>query len=97
MPVKPRKIPMRMCVGCREMKPKAQLLRVVRPQEGEVRIDRTGKAPGRGSYVCDRIECLRKAQKSRALERALEKPIEAEVFEQLEKQIAPEGEAPREG
>ncbi len=97
MPVKPRKIPMRMCVGCREMKPKAQLLRVVRPQEGEVRIDRTGKAPGRGAYVCDRIECLRKAQKSRALERALEKPIEAEVFEQLEKQIAPEGEAPREG
>ncbi|MDO4867456.1 MAG: YlxR family protein [Clostridia bacterium] len=97
MPVKPRKIPMRMCVGCREMKPKAQLLRVVRPQEGEVRIDRTGKAPGRGAYVCDRIECLRKAQKSRALERALEKPIEVEVFEQLEKQIAPEGEAPREG
>ena len=97
MPVKPRKIPMRMCVGCREMKPKAQLLRVVRPQEGEVRIDRTGKAPGRGAYVCDRIECLRKAQKSRALERALEKPIEAEVFEQLEKQIAPEGEAPRGG
>ena len=70
MPVKPRKIPMRMCVGCREMKPKAQLLRVVRPQEGEVRIDRTGKAPWRGAYVCDRIECLRKAQKSRALERA---------------------------
>lgn len=97
MPVKPRKIPMRMCVGCREMKPKAQLLRVVRPQEGEVRIDRTGKAPGRGAYVCDCIECLRKAQKSRALERALEKPIEAEVFEQLEKQIAPEGEAPRGG
>ena len=97
MPVKPRKIPMRMCVGCREMKPKAQLLRLVRPQEGEVRIDRTGKAPGRGAYVCDRIECLRKAQKSRALERALEKPIEAEVFEQLERQIAPEGEAPREG
>ena len=97
MPVKPRKIPMRMCVGCREMKPKAQLLRLVRPQEGEVRIDRTGKAPGRGAYVCDRIECLRKAQKSRALERALEKPIEAEVFEQLERQIAPESEAPREG
>ena len=97
MPVKPRKIPMRMCVGCREMKPKAQLLRVVKPAEGEARIDRTGKAQGRGAYVCGQIECLRKAQKSRALERALEKPIEAEVFEQLEKQIAPEGEAPREG
>lgn len=97
MPVKPRKIPMRMCVGCREMKPKAQLLRVVKPAEGEARIDRTGKASGRGAYICPRPECLKKAQKSRALERALEKPIEAEVFEQLEKQIAPEGEAPREG
>ena len=90
MPVKPRKIPMRMCVGCREMKPKKELLRVVKPQEGDARIDRTGKAPGRGAYVCDSIDCLKKARKSRALERALDAQIDAEVFEQLEQQIAPQ-------
>ena len=89
MPVKPRKIPMRMCVGCREMKPKKELLRVGKPQDGDARIDRTGKAPGRGAYVCESIECLRKAQKSRALERALDASIDAAVFEQLEAQIAP--------
>ena len=88
MPAKPRKIPMRMCVGCREMKPKAQLLRVVKPQEGDAHIDATGKAQGRGAYVCGRIECLRKAKKSRALERALEAQIGEDVFSQLEAQIA---------
>lgn len=92
MPVKPRKIPMRMCVGCREMKPKKELLRVVKPQDGEAHIDRTGKAPGRGAYVCDSIECLKKARKSRALERALDATIDAAVFDQLEAQIAPQGE-----
>ncbi len=90
MPAKPRKIPMRMCVGCREMKPKAQLLRVVKPQEGDARIDRTGKAQGRGAYICGRLECLRRARKSRALERALETGIDDEVFAQLEQQIGPE-------
>ena len=89
MAVKPRKIPMRMCVGCREMKPKMTLLRVVKPQDGDARIDRTGKAPGRGAYVCDDIECLKKAQKSRALERALECRIDEAVFEQLRSQIQP--------
>ena len=91
MPVKPRKIPMRMCVGCREMKPKMTLLRVVKPQEGDAHIDRTGKAPGRGAYVCDDIECLKKARKSRALERALDCKIDGEVIEQLKRQIAPDG------
>ncbi|MBR6220779.1 MAG: YlxR family protein [Clostridia bacterium] len=88
MPAKPRKIPMRMCVGCREMKPKVQLLRVVKPQEGDAAIDRTGKAPGRGAYVCGSVECLKKAQKSRALERALDAKIDEAVFAQLEAQIA---------
>ena len=91
MPVKPRKIPMRMCVGCREMKPKATLLRVVKPQEGEAHIDRTGKSPGRGAYVCDSVECLKKARKTRALERALECAIAPEVFDELEKQVGHEG------
>ena len=94
MPVKPRKIPMRMCVGCREMKPKVQLLRVVKPQEGEAHIDRTGKSPGRGAYICGQIECFKKARKSRALERALEARIDEAVFDQLEASIPtqpPEG------
>ena len=90
MPVKPRKIPMRMCVGCREMKPKATLLRVVKPQDGDAHIDRVGKAPGRGAYVCDDIECLRKARKTKALERALECRIEDSVFDELEQQIGHE-------
>ena len=87
MPAKPRKVPMRMCVGCREMKPKVELIRVVKPQEGDAGIDRTGKAQGRGAYVCRDIECLRKARKSRALERALEAQIDEAVFAQLEAQI----------
>lgn len=88
MPAKPRKIPMRMCVGCREMKPKQSLLRVVKPQEGDAHIDRTGKAPGRGAYVCDNIECLKKAEKIRALDRALDTKIEEGVFRALEMQIS---------
>ena len=87
MPAKPRKIPMRMCVGCREMKPKMSLLRVVKPQEGDAFIDRTGKAAGRGAYVCGSIECLKKAEKTRALDRALDAKIEEGVFRQLEAQI----------
>ena len=90
---KVRKIPMRMCVGCREMKPKVELMRVVKPQEGECAIDRIGKAPGRGAYVCESAECLRKAQKTRALERALEARIEDAVFEQLAAQIRPQEQA----
>ena len=88
--LKKRKIPMRMCVGCREMKPKAELMRVVKPQEGDCAIDRTGKAPGRGAYVCESAECLKKAQKTKALERALEAKIDDAVFEQLASQIRPE-------
>ena len=88
--LKKRKIPMRMCVGCREMKPKAELMRVVKPQDGDCAIDRTGKAPGRGAYVCESAECLKKAQKTKALECALEAKIDDAVFEQLASQIRPE-------
>ena len=89
MPAEPRKVPMRMCVGCREMKPKAQLLRVVKPQEGEAHIDLTGKSPGRGAYICAQVECFKKARKSRALERALDAKIDEVVFDQLEASIPP--------
>ena len=88
MPNKQRKIPMRMCVGCHEMKPKKELLRVVKPAEGDCAIDRTGKASGRGAYVCADPECLKKARKSKALERALEAAISPEMFDVLAEQIA---------
>lgn len=81
---------MRMCVGCREMKPKVELRRVVKSPEGVISVDRVGKAPGRGAYLCLQVECLRKAVKSRALERALETKIEADVFEKLESEIGAE-------
>jgi predicted RNA-binding protein YlxR (DUF448 family) len=79
-----------MCTGCREMKPKKELLRVVRPADEEkaVHVDRTGKAAGRGAYICADVACLKKAQKTKALERALEKAITPEVYEQLEREIA---------
>ena len=82
-----KKIPMRMCVGCRQMRPKKELLRIVRTPENEIKLDRTGKASGRGAYICPAVECLEKAQKIRALERALEHKVEPEVFERLGKEI----------
>ena len=85
--LKQRKIPMRMCVGCREMKPKKELLRVVRPPEGAIAFDRTGKAPGRGAYVCKSDECLKKAIKTRGLERQLEVKIDEAVYLSLRDQM----------
>lgn len=82
---KPRKIPMRMCVGCRAMKPKKELVRVVKSPLGAVSLDRIGKMPGRGAYVCRDAACLARAQKQRQLERALDTPIDAAVFESLKK------------
>ena len=80
MPVKPRKIPQRQCVGCRTMHDKRDLLRVVKSPEGEISLDATGKKSGRGAYVCCSAECLKKAQRSKALERALEVAIPEEVY-----------------
>ena len=88
--LKQRKIPMRMCVGCREMFPKKELLRVVKSPEGVIAFDRVGKAPGRGAYICRKAECLNKAMKIRALERALDCRIDAAVFDALEAQIGHE-------
>ena len=83
MPLKPKKIPMRMCVGCREMKPKKELLRAVRSPEGQVSLDTTGKKPGRGAYCCFNAECLRRALKQGQLDRQLEVKLSPEVNEQL--------------
>ena len=83
----PKKIPMRQCVGCREMKEKRSLIRVVKSPEGEVSLDFKGKLPGRGAYVCPSGECLKRARKSRALERSFETAIPPEVYDQLEQQM----------
>ena len=82
-----RKVPMRQCVGCREMKPKKELIRVVRSPEGTVSLDLKGKLPGRGAYVCPDLECLKRARKSRALERAFSAPLPDEVWQALEDQM----------
>ena len=87
MPVKPRKIPQRQCVGCRTMKDKKALVRVVKTPENEVVLDLTGKKSGRGAYVCHDVACLRKARKIRALERAFDTAIPPEVFDAMEQEL----------
>lgn len=83
----PKKIPIRQCIGCREQKPKNELVRVVRSPEGEVALDLRGKMPGRGAYLCRSAACLKKALKSRALDRALEVSIPPEVNDRLEQEM----------
>lgn len=82
-----KKIPMRQCLGCREAKPKRELIRVVRSPEGAVSLDFKGKASGRGAYICPDPNCLNKAIKSKALERALSSQIPAEIYEKLKEQL----------
>lgn len=81
--MKPKKIPMRMCVGCREMKEKRELIRIVRTPEGEVALDATGKRSGRGAYVCRQAECLRRAIRQKQLERQLEITLTPEITDAL--------------
>ena len=85
--MKPKKIPMRMCVGCREMKEKRELIRVVRSPEGEVSLDPTGKKSGRGAYVCRNPECLKRAIKQRQLERQLEVTLTETVSDSLRAEL----------
>ena len=82
-----KKIPMRQCLGCREQKPKRELIRVVRSPEGDISLDFRGKANGRGAYVCPDPACLKKAIKQKALERALETAIPEEIYAQLTAQM----------
>ncbi|MGN0626567.1 MAG: RNase P modulator RnpM [Oscillospiraceae bacterium] len=83
---------MRMCTGCGEMKPKRELIRVVKSPEGEIALDRTGRLPGRGAYVCPDLECLKKARKTRRLERVFSSAIPEEVYDALEKELEPDAE-----
>lgn len=85
--MKPKKIPLRMCLGCNEMKPKQELLRVVKSPEGEVSLDLTGKKNGRGAYICHSAECLERAVKSKRLERTFSMAVPSEVFESLKKEL----------
>lgn len=82
-----KKIPQRQCMGCRERKEKKAMIRVVRCTDGSVSLDFSGKLNGRGAYVCPDLECLKKAQKSKALERSLEVVIPQEVYDRLEKEM----------
>ena len=83
----PKKIPMRQCLGCREMKPKRELIRVVKSPEGVICLDPRGKMPGRGAYVCRATDCLKRAVKSKALSRAFGVPVPQEVMEALNVQM----------
>ena len=82
-----KKIPQRQCMGCRERKAKRDLIRIVRGTDGEVRVDFGGKMNGRGAYICPSVECLKKVQKSKALERSLETPIPEAVYARLAKEM----------
>lgn len=83
-----KKIPLRKCVGCQEMKPKKELIRIVRTPENRVEVDYTGKRAGRGAYICPNSSCLQKAVKTRRLEKALQNPVAPEVVESLQQGLA---------
>lgn len=86
-----KKIPLRMCTGCGEMKPKKELVRVVRSKEGEISLDLTGRKAGRGAYVCRNLDCLKKARKTRRIERSLDCQIPDEVYDAMEKEMEADG------
>lgn len=85
--IRPRKIPLRQCIGCGERKEKKQLVRIIKTPEDEIVIDLTGKKNGRGAYICNSTECLRKARKRKSLERSLKMVIPDEIYEELEKEM----------
>ena len=83
-----KKVQMRQCVGCAEMKSKREMIRVIKTPENEVVLDSTGKKNGRGAYVCPNLECLKKARKSKGIERAFKMAIPNDVYEKLEKEMS---------
>lgn len=88
--MKTKKIPMRLCLGCNEMKPKKEMIRVVRSAEGEISLDLTGKKSGRGAYICKDVECFNKARKAKRFEKSFSCRIEQEVYEVMENELAAE-------
>lgn len=85
--MKVKKIPQRMCIGCQEMKPKKELIRVVKNSEGTINVDLKGKAPGRGAYICKNIQCLEKAIKAKRFEKNFETKIDESVFQRLREEL----------
>ncbi|MDD3222162.1 MAG: YlxR family protein [Clostridia bacterium] len=83
-----KKLPLRQCTGCREMKNKKDMIRVIKTAEGDICIDATGRKNGRGAYICPDIKCLEQAMKNRGLERSLKTSIPAEVYQQLEEEMS---------
>jgi len=79
--MKPKKVPMRMCLGCNEMKPKKELIRIVKSPESEISLDFTGKKSGRGAYICRSTECFSKARKARRFEKAFSCRIDDSIYE----------------
>lgn len=86
--MKSKKIPLRKCVACQDMMPKKSLLRLVRTPESEIKLDPTGKASGRGAYICSKAECFALARKKNSIERALKSKVTDEIYQQLEIQFA---------
>ena len=82
-----KKVPMRQCVGCRDMKVKKEMIRVIKTAKGEIALDVTGKQNGRGAYLCGKQECLEQAMKSKGLERSLKQSIPEDVYERLEREM----------
>lgn len=85
--MKPKKIPMRMCLGCGESKPKRELVRIVKSPEGEISLDFTGKKSGRGAYICRDSECLKKARKNKRLEKSFSCRIDDSIYEVMENEL----------
>ena len=85
--MKTKKIPMRMCIGCREMKPKKELLRIVKTAENEIKLDKTGKLNGRGAYVCKNAECFKKIRKQNAVSHTFSMSVPDSVYEELETEL----------
>ncbi len=82
-----KKKPERMCIGCMERKPKTELIRIVKSKDGEVSLDKTGKKSGRGAYICNNIECFKKAKKKNAFNRALQIQIDDELYSKIESEL----------
>ena len=82
-----KKIPMRMCLGCREMKPKRELIRIVKSKDGEIQIDTTGRLNGRGAYACNCLECLKKIRRANALSHAFAEKVDPQIYDKLEAEL----------
>jgi hypothetical protein len=85
--VKVKKTPLRMCIACHEMKPKKEMLRIVKNKEGEISLDTTGKKSGRGAYICDNLECIKKLEKSKLINRTFSCEVSKEVYQKVEEEF----------